>query len=70
MTDQEQPGIDPALWRGLTQSRTSRRGFLRAAGVCAGALSLSSILAACGTAGVSTSSAAANGVGSAEWWSQ
>jgi len=70
MTDQQQPGIDPALWRGLTQSRTSRRGFLRAAGVGAGALSLSSILAACGTAGVSSSSAAANGVGSADWWSQ
>jgi spermidine/putrescine transport system substrate-binding protein len=70
MTDQQQPGIDPALWRGLTQSRTSRRGFLHAAGVGAGALSLSSILAACGTAGVSSSSAAANGVGSADWWSQ
>ena len=67
MTDQQQP-VDPALWRGLTQARTSRRGFLRAAGVGAGALSLSSILAACGTAGVSSSSAAANGVGSAEWW--
>jgi spermidine/putrescine transport system substrate-binding protein len=69
MTDQQQP-VDPALWRGLTQARTSRRGFLRAAGVGAGALSLSSILAACGTAGVSSSSAAANGVGSAEWWGQ
>ena len=69
MTDQQQP-VDPALWRGLTQARTSRRGFLRAAGVGAGALSLSSILAACGTAGVSGSSAAANGVGSAEWWGQ
>jgi spermidine/putrescine transport system substrate-binding protein len=69
MTDQQQP-VDPALWRGLTQARTSRRGFLRAAGVGAGALSLSSILAACGTSGVSTSSSAANGVGSADWWSQ
>lgn len=68
MTEQQQP--DPALWRGLTQARTSRRGFLRAAGIGAGALSLSSILEACGTAGVSSSSAAANGVGSAEWWSQ
>jgi spermidine/putrescine transport system substrate-binding protein len=68
MTDQ-QP-IDPALWRGLTQSRTSRRSFLRAAGVGAGALSLSSILAACGTSGVSTNSPAENGVGSETWWSQ
>jgi spermidine/putrescine transport system substrate-binding protein len=67
MTDQ-QP-IDPAVWRGLTQSRTSRRRFLQAAGAGAGALSLSSILAACGTSGV-TNSAAENGVGTPTWWSQ
>jgi spermidine/putrescine transport system substrate-binding protein len=66
----EQQPIDPSLWRGLTQSRTSRRGFLRAAGVGAGALSLSSILAACGTSGVSTNGAAENGVGSPTWWGQ
>ena len=66
----EQQPIDPALWRGLTQSRTSRRSFLRAAGAGAGAVSLSSILAACGTSGVSTNSASENGVGSATWWSQ
>jgi spermidine/putrescine transport system substrate-binding protein len=66
----EHQPIDPALWRGLTQSRTSRRGFLKAAGAGAGALSLSSILAACGTSGVSTSSQGENGVGSASWWSQ
>ena len=66
----EQQPIDPALWRGLTRSRTSRRGFLRAAGAGAGALSLSSILAACGTSGVNTNTAAENGVGSATWWSQ
>jgi spermidine/putrescine transport system substrate-binding protein len=66
----EQQPIDPALWRGLTQSRTSRRSFLRAAGAGAGAVSLSSILAACGTSGVSTNSASENGVGSATWWNQ
>jgi spermidine/putrescine transport system substrate-binding protein len=66
----EQQPIDPALWRGLTQSRTSRRGFLKAAGAGAGALSLSSILAACGTSGVSTNTSTENGVGSAAWWSQ
>jgi spermidine/putrescine transport system substrate-binding protein len=66
----EQQPIDPALWRGLTQSRTSRRGFLKAAGAGAGALSLSSILAACGTSGVSTNASTENGVGSATWWSQ
>jgi spermidine/putrescine transport system substrate-binding protein len=68
MTDHEP--IDPALWRGLTRSRTARRSFLKAAGVGAGALSLSSILAACGTSGVSTSSQGENGVGSASWWTQ
>jgi spermidine/putrescine transport system substrate-binding protein len=68
MTDHEP--IDPALWRGLTQSRTARRSFLKAAGVGAGALSLSSILAACGTSGVSTSSQGENGVGSTSWWTQ
>jgi spermidine/putrescine transport system substrate-binding protein len=68
MTDHEP--IDPAFWRGLTQSRTARRSFLKAAGVGAGALSLSSILAACGTSGVSTSSQGENGVGSASWWTQ
>jgi spermidine/putrescine transport system substrate-binding protein len=68
MTDHEP--IDPALWRGLTQSRTARRSFLKAAGVGAGALSLSSILAACGTSGVSTNSQGENGVGSATWWKQ
>jgi spermidine/putrescine transport system substrate-binding protein len=66
----EQQPIDPALWRGLTQSRTSRRSFLRAAGAGAGALSLSSILAACGTSGVSTNTATENGVGSPTWWNQ
>ncbi len=66
----EQQPIDPALWRGLRQSRTSRRGFLKAAGAGAGALSLSSILAACGTSGVSTNAPTENGVGSATWWSQ
>ncbi len=69
MTEQK-PILDPALLRGLTQSRTSRRTFLRAAGAGVGALSLSSILAACGTSGVSTNSPAENGVGSEAWWSQ
>lgn len=40
--------IDPALLRGLTQRRMSRRDLLRYGGVGAGALSLGAILAACG----------------------
>jgi len=42
------PTIDPAFLRGLTQRRLSRRDLIRYAGVGAGALSLSSFLAACG----------------------
>jgi len=42
------PIIDPALLRGLTRQRMTRRDLLRTAGVGAGALSLGAILAACG----------------------
>ena len=48
MNNDERPMIDPSLLRGMTQRRLSRRGFMRAAGVGAGALSLSALLAACG----------------------
>ena len=47
----DRPHIDPALFRGLTQRRMSRRDLLRTAGVGAGALSLASILAACSSSG-------------------
>jgi spermidine/putrescine transport system substrate-binding protein len=65
--------IDPALLRGLTQSRYSRRQFLRTAGVGAGGLSLAAILAACGTKGVTTTNPSElpnAGVGTTDWWSQ
>jgi spermidine/putrescine transport system substrate-binding protein len=43
------PGaIDPALWRGLTQERMSRRTLLRRAGASLGTLGAGSLLAACG----------------------
>jgi len=45
------PGLDPALFRGLTQRRMSRRDVLRYAGTGAGALGLSAFLAACGVSG-------------------
>jgi spermidine/putrescine transport system substrate-binding protein len=73
MTDERMPGIDPALIRGLTEPRYSRRRFLRDAGVTVGGVSLASILAACGTKGVSTGSgtdAPNAGLGTAEWWGQ
>lgn len=63
---------DPAWLRGMTQRRVSRRNVLRFAGVGAGTLGLSSLLAACGVQGegTTTSSPAASGEGSAEWWAQ
>ena len=45
------PVIDPALWRGLTQRRMSRRGALGVAGKGAGLLSMAALLASCGIAG-------------------
>lgn len=61
--------VDPAWLRGITTPRMSRRDLIKYAGVGAGALSLSSILAACGVSGEAVSdSATPGGVGSAEWW--
>jgi spermidine/putrescine transport system substrate-binding protein len=45
----EHPTLDPSLVRGLTQRRMSRRDLFKAAGVGAGALGLSQILASCGS---------------------
>jgi len=45
--------IDPALLRGLTQRRVSRRDLLKGVGAGAGALGLSAFLAACGVSGTS-----------------
>ena len=50
MSDQRRP-IDPALLRGLTQRRYSRRDVLKYAGLGAGALGLEALLAACGVSG-------------------
>lgn len=68
--------IDPSIWRGMTQSRISRRDLLRTMGVGAGAIGMGAILAACGTgttaagSGPGSSGPPATGEGSAEWWSQ
>lgn len=45
---QHQPGLSPAFVRGMTSRRMSRRNMLKLGGVSVGALSMSSILAACG----------------------
>jgi spermidine/putrescine transport system substrate-binding protein len=65
--------IDPAIWRGLTQRRVSRRQLLASAGAGAGALGLSGLLAACGVKGATSTSgstAANAGVGTAAWWAK
>ena len=73
MTDE--PVIDPSLLRGSDAvAAFTRRDLFRYAGVAGGALGLSAILAACGTKGVATGSAApakpnAN-MGTAAWWGQ
>jgi spermidine/putrescine transport system substrate-binding protein len=51
MNEHQPPVSDPALLRGLTQRRFSRRDLLRYAGTGAGAFALSSVLAACGVSG-------------------
>jgi spermidine/putrescine transport system substrate-binding protein len=65
--------VDPALWRGLTQSRFSRRQMLRYTGVGAGSLGLAAFLAACGTKGAIPSGGNKNklpnaGIGTNSWW--
>ena len=65
-------GTDPAIWRGMTQRRVSRRQFLSAAGTGAGALGLSAFLAACGVKGATAAKQTAKpgGVGSPAWWAR
>jgi spermidine/putrescine transport system substrate-binding protein len=70
----EQAGdeMDPSIVRGLAGARMSRRQLLSAAGVGAGALGLSGLLAACGVKGVPSGGASVSpgGVGSATWWAK
>jgi len=63
-----QPGIDPSIWRGMTQQRLSRRSMLTSAG----AAGMAAFLAACGVKGTTTSGSSAKpgGVGTAAWWSK
>jgi spermidine/putrescine transport system substrate-binding protein len=66
------PDIDPSIVRGLTSPRMSRRQLLSAAGVGAGALGVSGLLAACGVKGTAAPAASATpgGVGTAAWWAK
>jgi spermidine/putrescine transport system substrate-binding protein len=58
--------IHPAIMRGLTQPRFSRRDLLRYGG--AGALGLSALVSGCGVPGATVTSAPAAGAGSPSWW--
>ena len=70
----DQTGTDPALWRGLTSGRVSRRGVLRAGGLAvgtaavAGSAGLASLLAGCGTG--APAAAETETVGSPAWWTK
>jgi spermidine/putrescine transport system substrate-binding protein len=71
MSDKPVPFGDPAWMRGMTRRRISRRELFRYAGAGAGALGLSSILAACGVGGEEQATGPTpGGEGSADWWAQ
>lgn len=66
MSDQRPLSVDPALWRGLTQSRTTRRSILqRAAALAAVGVAAS----ACGVAG-STAGSSSSGRDWSAWWAK
>jgi spermidine/putrescine transport system substrate-binding protein len=69
--DRDLRSVDPSWLRGMTQKRMSRRQVLRTAGVGAGAVSMSAILAACGTPEPERTTGAQPGAeGSPEWWAE
>ena len=63
------PWTDPSWIRGMTQRRMSRRELLRNTAVGAGAIGVSSFLAACGVSGeAQTTGPTAGEEGSTQWW--
>jgi spermidine/putrescine transport system substrate-binding protein len=68
-SNRKQQEVDLAVIRGFTQSRSSRREFLRRSAAGAGALSLSAFLAACGVQGTKQqASQKAQGKDWEAWW--
>jgi len=61
--------LDPARLRGMTQSRLSRRDFVRAGATAAAVAGLGSVLSACGIAGTRDTGAPASFDWSS-WWSK
>jgi spermidine/putrescine transport system substrate-binding protein len=69
--------IDPAVWRGMTLPRMSRRDLLRYTGIGAGAAGVAGILGACGVNGAPAPTGTGSGaklpnagLGTREWWSK
>lgn len=58
----------PALLRGLTQARITRRGLIRGAGAVGGAAAVASLLAACSIPGAKQGGDAASQIDWASWW--
>jgi spermidine/putrescine transport system substrate-binding protein len=63
VTENEHFSLDPAVIRGLTQPRITRRDAIRYGGMAG----LAAFMAACGTSASSTQS---SGVGDASWWAK
>ncbi|MEA2558441.1 MAG: spermidine/putrescine transport system substrate-binding protein, partial [Actinomycetota bacterium] len=64
MTDRNDDLLkDPSFVRGMTMKRLSRRDVFKYAGIGAGALSMSSILAACGSSSSSTTTGTGGSAG-------
>jgi spermidine/putrescine transport system substrate-binding protein len=72
MSEHDLSNVDPSWLRGLTSPRMSRRNVLKSMGVGAGAIGMSSILAACGTPEAETpvTGPEPGGEGSADWWAE
>ena len=65
MIENEHFSLDPAVIRGLTQPRITRRDAIRYGGMAG----LAAFMAACGTS-ASGGSTSSSGVGSASWWAK
>ncbi len=66
----QDPPIGPELLRGLTQRRLGRRELIKFAGIGAGAIGLSSILAACGVSGTSANPTTSASTDWAAFWAE
>lgn len=70
MSDRDGTPADPALLRGLTRSRLSRRGLLRGAGALGGAAAISALLAACSIPGADQNAVGATQTDWITWWAE